>query len=65
MTHHEIVDRLDEWVRYRQVSTPTFSLFIASTHINLPTFGIRPKWHKHWDTPIKQSGAAAKGVVKS
>ena len=68
MTHHEIVDHLDGGIRVKLPSGQhayIFTLHLASNPYQpYQLLGIRPKWHKHWDTPFIKTGAEAIAAAK-
>ena len=68
MTHHEIVDRLDGGIRVKLPSGQhayIFTLHLASNPYQpYQLLDIRPKWHKHWDTPFIKTGAEAIAAAK-
>ena len=68
MTHHEIVDRLDGGIRVKMPSGQhayIFTLHLASNPYQpYQLLSIRPKWHKHWDTPFIKTETEAIAAAK-
>jgi endonuclease/exonuclease/phosphatase family metal-dependent hydrolase len=68
MTHHEIVDRLDGGIRVKMPSGQhayIFTLHLASNPYQpYQLLNIRPKWHKHWDTPFIKTETEAIAAAK-
>jgi endonuclease/exonuclease/phosphatase family metal-dependent hydrolase len=63
VTRHEIVERYDSGIKIKLPSGQEAYVF----NLHLPSnpyqpyqlLGIRPKWHKHWDTPFIKTEAEA------
>ena len=68
MTHHEIVDRLDGGIRVKMPSGQhayIFTLHLASNPYQpYQLLSIRPKWHKHRDTPFIKTETEAIAAAK-
>ena len=68
MTHHEIVDRLDGGIRVKMPSGQhayIFTLHLASNPYQpYQLLSIRPKWHKHQDTPFIKTETEAIAAAK-
>ncbi len=63
MTRHAIVDRFDGGIKVKLPSGQhayIFTLHLASNPYQpYQLLSIRPKWHKHWDTPFIKTEAEA------
>lgn len=63
LTPYEIVENLDGGVKFKLPSghhAYAFSLHLPSNPYQpYQLLGIRPKWHKHWDTPFLETEAEA------
>ena len=68
MTRHEIVKRLDGGIKVKLPSGQhayIFTLHLASNPYQpYQLLSIRPKWHKHWDTPFIKTEAEAIDAAK-
>jgi len=69
LTRYEIVERHDDGIKVRLPAGQEAYIF----NLHLPSnpyqpyqlLGIRPKWHKHWDTPFIKTEAEAISAAKS
>jgi endonuclease/exonuclease/phosphatase family metal-dependent hydrolase len=68
MTRHEIVERLDGGIKVKLPSGQhayIFTLHLPSNPYQpYQLLGIRPIWHKHWDTPFIKTEAEAIAAAK-
>lgn len=68
MTHHKIVDHLDGGIRVKMPSGQhayIFTLHLASNPYQpYQLLSIRPKWHKHQDTPFIKTETEAIAAAK-